>query len=305
MKVTVAVLLVIMLIVLALLAYRNTTTQKFRVPSASVQKQVGKSGKKVMKKEKEDAKEYAGRLTILQRWYLPDVLTEVSDITTINDQLIACIQDEIGTIFIYDLSVRKIVKEIPFAENGDYEGIALVDKISYVVNSSGVLYEITDISKSKPLVKQYATGFKARDDIEALCYDKENNRLLIASKADEPGDNKNIYSFDLQSKRLVKQPVYVIREEDLYEDEKKGKKKKGGFKPSAMAIHPLTGDLYITQGTSPRLLVLNRQGKVKSNIKLSGKGFAQPEGITFNSKGELFISNEGGKEAGNILKVQL
>lgn len=36
-----------------------------------------------------------------------------------------------------------------------------------------------------------------------------------------------------------------------------------------------------------------------------GNEFEQPEGITFQPNGELFIANEGSKKAGNILNVEI
>jgi len=38
---------------------------------------------------------------------------------------------------------------------------------------------------------------------------------------------------------------------------------------------------------------------------LNTKQFLQPEGITFNAAGDLFISNEGIKQPGNILQVKI
>ena len=42
---------------------------------------------------------------------LPTALNEISGITTLSQNEIACVQDEIGTIFIYDLTKEAIIKE--------------------------------------------------------------------------------------------------------------------------------------------------------------------------------------------------
>lgn len=271
-----------------------------------------KSDKKEDKKNKKDKKKGEKEelntptsYEVVEIYKLPEVLTEISDISYIKDNLFACVQDELGIIFIYNISKKRIEREIPFAGKGDYEGIALVGSTSYVVNNSGVVYEVSDINHVKPSVKEYKTYLNAKDDVEALCYDKANNRLLLAYKGEEAiGNSKGIYSFDLKSKQLSKSPVYSI---DLNNSVFASaiKKNKQGVKPSAMAIHPANGDIYITEGTNPKLLILDNQGKIKSLVPLSSKEFAQPEGITFNSAGELFISNEGKKGGGNILKVKL
>ena len=64
-----------------------------------------------------ETKTYSGRgdtnsVTIEKRWELPEILREVSGIAYMGKNRIACIQDEDGIIFIYDLSTSAIVKEI-------------------------------------------------------------------------------------------------------------------------------------------------------------------------------------------------
>ena len=53
------------------------------------------------------------------------------------------------------------------------------------------------------------------------------------------------------------------------------------------------------------LTVLTSNGTFVEVIPLSGGEFTQPEGLAFNSKGEMFISNEGKKNKGNIVKVKI
>jgi uncharacterized protein YjiK len=52
------------------------------------------------------------------------------------------------------------------------------------------------------------------------------------------------------------------------------------------------------------LLAMDNSGNIKKLYHL-GKNFAQPEGITFSPQGEIFISNEGAKQPGNIMKIEL
>ena len=52
------------------------------------------------------------------------------------------------------------------------------------------------------------------------------------------------------------------------------------------------------------LLIMDYSGTIKKFYQL-GKDFAQPKGITFSPQGEIFISNEGTKQSGNILKVEI
>ena len=52
--------------------------------------------------------------------------------------------------------------------------------------------------------------------------------------------------------------------------------------PSSIAIHPKTGDMYITDGRRTKLLVLTGTGDIKKLYQLDNSDFAQPEGITLS-----------------------
>jgi uncharacterized protein YjiK len=251
------------------------------------------------------ATENSGNVNIADKWDLPEILNEISGIAYMSDQRIAAVQDELGKIFIYNTQQHKIEKEILFGPSGDYEGIALVGTTAYILRSDGTLFEVHEFNSAKnPEVKQHNTHLTAEHDVEGLCYDAKGKRLLLAIKSSETHtkDYKGIYAFDLASKKLASDPVYKI---DLTNKAfGKNKKKKSGTNPSGIAIHPTTQDIYITSASGPKLLVLDyNSGNIKYVYELDDSEFQQPEGITFSNKGELFISNEGGKGAGNILKI--
>ncbi len=260
-------------------------------------------------KNKEDKSTEAASpgITIKSTWEMPEVLKEISALSHINGDQFATVQDEAGKIFIYNTQRSALEKEIPFAAPGDYEGLAIVDETAWVLRADGRLFEVTDFN-GKPVVKEYKTHLTAEQNAEGLCYDKDNNRLLVAIKDDEPGKPgyKGIYSFDLATKQMPAQPVFKIDMTDDAFSNTGGKKKKGGgIKPSAIAVHPTTGDLYITDGPKAKLLVMTKNGSIKNLYQLDGKEFAQPEGITFTPAGEMYISNEGSKQPGNILHVAI
>ena len=111
---------------------------------------------------------------------------------------------------------------------GDYEGLAVVGETIWVLRADGKLFEVNNINAADPMVKEYGTQLTTKQDPEGLCYDKKNNRLLIAIKGNEPDtdDYKGIYAFDLATKKMNDQPVFKI---DLlnkaFETNGSGKKK--------------------------------------------------------------------------------
>ena len=240
---------------------------------------------------------------IISAWLLPKELNEVSGISWMDKDRFACVQDEIGKVFIYNTRSTLVENEIPFAGNGDYEGIAIVEKTIYVLQANGTIFEITDYSSPKRSVKLYETHLSKKQDSESLAYDKKNNRLLVAVKVEESdnADFKGIYSFDLKTKKMAVKPVYKI---DLNNEIFKGEKSKThSIQPSDMGVHPLTGDIFIIEGTKPKLLILNSKGDILSLYDLKGQEFSQPEGLSFSPDGLMYISNEG--KPGNVLQVQL
>jgi DNA-binding beta-propeller fold protein YncE len=156
-------------------------------------------------------------------------------------------------------------------------------------------------------VQTYTTPLTTTHDVEGLTYDAGRNRLLLAIKGAETGQKnyKGIYAFDLKTKKLVAEPVIKLDLTDPALPQSSGKNLQKALQPSEIAVHPSTGDIYLTEATNPQLLVVSPQGAIRSRYKLSNQTFGQPEGIAFGSAGELYISNEGKKAGGNIVQVNI
>lgn len=240
-----------------------------------------------------------------QKWELPEILEEVSGITFLNDFQMACIQDEEGIIFIYNLNTSSIEKEITFAGIGDYEGIAVAGSTAYVLRSDGVLFEVENYMQEFRKTNEHDLGMNAGYDFEGLCYDASNNRLLLAIKDIAGEDFKPVFAFDLASKEIVKEPVYKIHFGDPVFEVLEKKRSHRIFRPSEIEIHPRSGNIYLLEGVNPKLLILDSTGRAQQLHVLKKEQFTQPEGIAFNSNGDLFISNEGGNQPANILKISL
>ena len=73
------------------------------------------------------------------------------------------------------------------------------------------------------------------------------------------------------------------------------------FKPSGIAIHPMTGQIYMISSVGKLLVVLNKNRDLSAKYALDKDVFKQPEGICFSPDGDLYISNEGRGKSANIL----
>ncbi len=255
----------------------------------------------------EKAAELIGRqdttIIITQEWKLPAALKEISGITCLDENRLACIQDEKGVLFIYNLIYDSVEKEIPFAGNFDFEGIALAGKTMYAIRSNGILYSIKNYNSDTPTVAEIKTWLSIKQNVEGLCYDQKHNRLLIAIKGADPvgKDYKGIYAYDLRTRKLNRTPVLKINFNDPVWNNS-GRK----MQPSDLAINPLTGDIYILDGETPSLLIMSPNGIHKKLYHFDSKDFHLPEGIAFSKTGQLFICNEGGLMGkGNIVEIVL
>ena len=251
-----------------------------------------------------------------KKYNLTKELHEISGLSFSSKKKLYCIQDEKGIVYSYDLKKNAIHKEINFGKDNDFEGVALVGKKLYALKSNGTLYKIQHFNHSEKMkVTKITTFLNEKDDSEGLCYDKENNQLLIACKRspNKNKDLKHIYRFDLAGQELIKEPYLIINVEDVYEMKKSGNTQKkydkamhkmGAnntiFNPSGIAIHPFTNDIYIISAEGNTLVVLDNLGKIIHTIHLKKSLFKQPEGITFDSKGTMYISNEGHGEKATI-----
>jgi uncharacterized protein YjiK len=80
--------------------------------------------------------------------------------------------------------------------------------------------------------------------------------------------------------------------------------KKISFHPSALTFNPRTREWYILSSVNKLLVIADNLWKVKKVYHLNPALYIQPEGIAFDNKGNLYISNEGGElNHGNILKM--
>lgn len=243
---------------------------------------------------------------IVQKWELPEILEELSGIELIDSKRMACIQDEKGIIFIYNLKDSLIERRIPFAGNGDYEGITTWNNSAFILRSDGTIFEVQDFLASPPgEVVKYDTPLKDDQDVEGLCADDKNLRLLMLIK--EKGlkkDSRNLYAFDLSQRSFRKKPLQNL---DLGAPklEELAKKPEKRFRPSEIEIHPLSGEYYLLDAESPKLMIADINLSPIHIYPFNQKNFNQPEGLSFGPNGELYISNEAGDEAANILKIEL
>ncbi len=234
-------------------------------------------------------------------WKMPKKLKEISGIAIINNQKIVCNNDEDGDIFIYDLKTKKVEKTILFAKKGDYEDIAIKESIAFVLRSDGTIYEVKNYLKNSEIIK-HKTFLTKIDDTEGLFFDKSKNRLLIACKENSASKKEKgirfVYEYLLEYNSLNPNPILTISQKKI----RSKYQIKNHLAPSGIAIHPITKNIYILSSVGKLLIECTPKGKLQKVYNLNYLHFQQPEGISFDMNGDLYISNEAKGGKGNILK---
>ena len=241
-------------------------------------------------------------------WELPAELKNISAIDYISPATMACLQDEVGSIFILNLDSGAIEKEFPFGPPGSYKGLVIIGSDAYVACADGRIIEIKQYASDKREIIEHGTHLTIEEEVNGLCYDRKNRRLLVTIKGTEDGNQlyKGIYSFRLTEKRMLAKPVIKIDLRNRVFRNLQPKNIQSVFQPSDLDINPVTGLLYIVDGTRVQLLRMRMNENIKDLTELDREKMIQPEGITFTPSGELFIASKGiREEPGKLFQVRL
>lgn len=253
-----------------------------------------------------------------QVYIMPNELKEISGLAMLDDRSIYAVNDEESILFLYDLKTRKILSKLDFGKDNDHEGLASNNNLVYVLESNGKIRILNTTTKTK--IEEFETPLSRRNDVEGICYDSIRNQLLLACKGElEKGKSrkgiKGIYSFDLSSQSFSDVPYLML---DLKAEIRKLKPINIGgkiiqkltvnsrinmFAPSGLALDPITNDLYVLANKGNTLVVIDISKKILGVYFLSQSIYSQPEGIVFDSKGNLYISNEGKSKEANIVSL--
>ena len=241
---------------------------------------------------------------------LDRTLNEISGLSasTQKDSLWA-VHDERPTLFRISTTDGAILQELDLGKRGDYESLEEVDGKVYIARSDGVLI-VADPAGGDPTRLNFESNLGLACDLEGVAYEPKKKRLLMSCKNESSKSRKSnkafeIYGMDLESKKMAKEPAFILNEQDIDEwvtahpERTELKSAKGkAFAPSGLAVHPTTGELYIISTRGKMMAVLRPDGKLTHLDTLEPEVHPQPEGIAFLPDGTLFISNEAhGKRA--------
>jgi hypothetical protein len=227
---------------------------------------------------------------------MPEALKEISGIAWAGNNTLYCIQDEIGVVFQYDIKKEELAGVIRFTDLGDFEDIVLDGDTAYVLRSDGTLFYFDHVNFSGKYEKTVVP--LSCMNIEGLYLDRSNNSFFISCKdqsINSFGSHRSIYTFSPENKHIPETDLLIDLDEVNkmfsvnYPELPAGKIQ---FNPSAIAVHPLTGEKYILSADN-RMIAIYKEKKLIDLFPLPAELYYKPEGMDFNENGDMFISSEG------------
>jgi len=221
---------------------------------------------------------------------LPPDLDEISGIAYYpKDTSVFAVIDEDGILFKVPILHPNNTKKWQFDKQRDFEDIVLRDSIFYALVSNGDVVAIKFNGDSIHTDKtDFSDNSKKVDEFETL-YMVDSGKLVIMCKQCEADKKAKVSAFALNDTNATYSPHLVIDASPVAE---KLKEDKIAIKPSAAAINPMNGDLYVLSSVAKLLIIFDAGGKFKELYKLNPKLYKQPEGLTFTPAGDMIISNE-------------
>ena len=241
---------------------------------------------------------------------LPAFLTEVSALTDVDENTIACVHDEAASVYFVSLRDGSVLDSMTFSGPADMEGLTRVGNEFFALRSDGLVFHLGGRA-SRLSVRDTFWLDVPNKNIEGLGYDERKGLVLISPKdfvkgAKEGKDERVIYAIDPNAKEHVPSVVLRLSLEGLVEQaERKGiatprRRKDDGqevsslkLRYSSVAVHPITDHYYLLSAADRTLLVVDRSGTLIDLVLLDEELLPKPEGITFMPNGDMWISSEG------------
>lgn len=240
-----------------------------------------------------------------QKIKLQDAMEEVSGLQWVGKDQLWAIEDESSVIYRLNPKSGNILDKRKFAKNKDIEDLLVLDHVAWVLQSNGTLYEVTSPLTKDAQTEEHHFPIKGKRDLEGIVASESEPSLYIFCKActwDLGPEKASIFRFDLATKTYDSIPFATLKAEEINPLLKSKNENELKIQPSAVALHPIEKLYYIISSSGKWLLITDLTFKPKEIYKLDSKLFKQPEGITFDTEGNMYISNEAQDGEPNILK---
>jgi hypothetical protein len=231
------------------------------------------------------------------RYELPNTLLEISGIAAVSDSVIACVADEKGTVYFFNLNSGRIENKLVFAGKGDFEDLTIVHDTMYVMNSNGTLWTIKNY-RDTPSITSTTLNIELPFELEGLC--DRGDTLFVAAK----------YYHNKKKNSRGELPVWKLTLPEMQVQDalfslpdiiSPSDKQSVPFHTSAMLFNEREKEWIFISTHTKAVIRCDYTGNIIQSALLPSFKFSQPEGICFTPSGNLLISNEGKDGRADIL----
>ncbi len=233
---------------------------------------------------------------------LTEELEEISGLEWVGMDRLWAVEDESSIIYQLNPTTGKILKKRKFAKNRDIEDLLALDETAWVLESNGTLYRVTDALTKQASTTQYHFPLSGKRDMEAIV--SKGSDLLVFCKVcswDKGPERASVFRFDLNAMAYDSVPLLILDRDEIQPLLQDSAAEKLKIQPSAAAFHPIDHNLYILSSTGKWIMIMDATFKPLEVHRLDPIVFKQPEGITFDPDGNMYISNEAKDGRANIL----
>jgi uncharacterized protein YjiK len=233
---------------------------------------------------------------------LPAAMDEISGITfsPLGSEMLA-INDEEGKLFFLDPATGKINNSIKFGKKNDYEDLVLADSAVWILISNGNLVKCSNWNTGNMMAQEYSFPFNKGYEFETAYTDSLGEYITLICKlcAGKQKGPSQVFRFNTQTLQYDSGSNASIDYSEI-----KSFGKKTTFRPSAAAINPADGNLYVISSLDKMIFAATPDGKMLNGFRIDPDIFKQPEGICFKPDGTLYISNEAAGGNANLLAFE-
>ena len=233
----------------------------------------------------------------MMQWRLPDRLNELSGLALTKDGRLLSVDDESAIVYELDFDGGRLVKAFALGNpvaKGDFEGIAIVDDLIYLITSTGRVYLAAEGADGQRVTfDNYDTELGGLCEIEGLTQSPDDSRLFILCKSVRDRSEINglmIFAWSVEDRELLAEESVLLPEREIL-----AKLRVDRLSPSGLTIDRSTGNFVLIAARQQALVEIAPDGRLVDarNMPLTTR-HRQAEGIELSSNGRLLIVDEGG-----------
>ncbi|MCZ6854600.1 MAG: hypothetical protein O7G86_11840 [Gammaproteobacteria bacterium] len=237
-----------------------------------------------------------------RQWTLPAQLREISGLALTPDQRLFAHGDEQAVLFELDYENGAIIKSFSLGNppvRDDFEGVAYVEDLFYLVTSTGRIYVAAEGDNGSNVEhRSFETGFGEACEVEGLSYDPDARVLLLACKLEYDKMAQGtitVHRWSIDRERAAPMPPIRVQLAEVLA-------KTGGVRFNPSGIEWVTPDRLVLIAARQRsILEIDLDGRVISAFRLPLASFhPQTEGIALGVGGQLILADEGGNKRGRL-----